>query len=196
MITQEKFDFIKEKYGYCASWAVWAEQSVKAKSNMGDLTILDPQINKELLNQLNPNVVFVAYNFARDVKQEDFGNFHSDYPYATDYKTRYAVKGTKFWGGYMTDIIKDHPEIESAKVKSFLKKNPQAEKNNVERFRQELQNIGAVNPTIIAFGNDVYEILERHLKNEFKIVKISHYAHLMNPDEYRREVQDVESMEK
>jgi len=48
MITRKKFDFIKENYSQYASWAVWAEQEEKPKSKMGDLTILDPDINENL----------------------------------------------------------------------------------------------------------------------------------------------------
>ena len=46
MITREKFDFIKDKYAYCASWAIWSDEDEKPKSNIGDLTILDPDSNK------------------------------------------------------------------------------------------------------------------------------------------------------
>ena len=39
----EKFNFIKEKYGHCASWAIWREQgNHPPRFNMGDLSILRP----------------------------------------------------------------------------------------------------------------------------------------------------------
>ena len=60
MITREKFDFIKEKYGYHASWAIWAVQGDTPKSNMGDLSVLDPDVDKNLLSKLNPNIVLVG----------------------------------------------------------------------------------------------------------------------------------------
>ena len=41
IIDQAKFEFIKEKYGHYASWAIWAEEGNKPKSNMGDLSIFD-----------------------------------------------------------------------------------------------------------------------------------------------------------
>ena len=50
MIFPEKFKFIKDKYQYQASWAVWAEEGETPKSNVGDLSVLDPDINKNLLN--------------------------------------------------------------------------------------------------------------------------------------------------
>ena len=85
MITRKKFDFIKDKYSHFASWAIWThEEDNKPKSNMGDLTVLDPEINKNLLSELNPNVVLVALNFSLDVTLSAFGNFHSNRPHATD----------------------------------------------------------------------------------------------------------------
>ena len=46
----EKFNFIKEKYGHCASWAIWREQGNNPPLfNMGDLSVLDPQQNPNLL---------------------------------------------------------------------------------------------------------------------------------------------------
>ena len=44
---------------------------------------------------------------------ESFSNFHSSSSTAQDYKIRYALKDTKFWGSYMTDIIKNFPEKHS-----------------------------------------------------------------------------------
>ena len=96
MISREKFDFIKEKYGHFASWAIWAHEDEKPKSNMGDLTVLDPEINKNLLSELNTNVILVALNFSKGSIDKPFGNFHSDNSTASDYKTRFALRNTSF----------------------------------------------------------------------------------------------------
>ena len=58
----------------------------------------------------NPNIIFVALNFSRETVMEDFANFHDARHISQDFKIRYALKGTKLWGGYMTDIIKNFPE--------------------------------------------------------------------------------------
>ena len=64
----EKFEFIKEKYGDCASWAIWREQGNNPPLfNMGDLSVLDPQQNPNLLSQLKPDIVFVGLNTSRDI---------------------------------------------------------------------------------------------------------------------------------
>lgn len=191
MISEEKFYFIKEKYQLYSSWAVWAEQGDKPKSNVGDLSVLDPKQNKNLLKTLNPNIILVALNISRGDIAEPFANFHDKSSRATDFKIRYAIKDTPIWGAYMTDIIKDFEELISGNVLSYLKKNREFEIENINFFRKELIEIGAKNPILIAFGNIVYEILNRYLENEFKIFKITHYAHQMSKEKYREEVQKI-----
>ena len=191
MISEEKFYFIKEKYQLYSSWAVWAEQGDKPKSNVGDLSVLDPKQNKNLLKTLNPNIILVALNISRGDIAEPFANFHDKSSRATDFKIRYAIKDTPIWGAYMTDIIKDFEELISGNVLSYLKKNKEFEVENINFFRKELIEIGAKNPILIAFGNIVYEILNRYLENEFKIFKITHYAHQMSKEKYREEVQNI-----
>lgn len=191
MISEEKFYFIKEKYQFYSSWAVWAEQGNKPKSNVGDLSVLDPKKNKNLLKILNPNIILVALNISRGDIKEPLANFHDKSSRATDFKIRYALKDTPLWGGYMTDIIKDFEELISGNVLTYLKKNKEFEIKNINFFRNELVEIGAKKPTLVAFGNIVYEILNRYLENEFKILKITHYAHQMSKEIYREEVQNI-----
>ena len=151
-VSLEQFKKIKSKYQYLSSWAIWATEGETPKSNIGDLTVLDPDINKNLLRQLNPEVVFVALNISRGDIKIPLGNFHDHRPVATDFKIRFAFKDTPFWGGYMTDIIKDFEEKISGNVKDYLSKNRDFEKQNVDIFLEELNDIGAKNPVLIAFG--------------------------------------------
>ena len=189
LITKEKFYSIKEKYGRVASWAIWAHEGEKPKSNMGDLTVLDPEINKNLLSELNPNVVLVALNFSENVDHKPFENFHAGGKFQ-DYKTRYAIRDSPYWGGYMTDIIKNHPEKKSKELVKYLKTHPDEVQSNVESFRQELRDIGAEKPKLVAFGNAVHDILKKNLP-EFEIVKIPHYAFRINKEKYREQVKSV-----
>ena len=189
LITKEKFYSIKEKYGRVASWANWAHEDKEPKSNMGDLTVLDPEINKNLLSELNPNVVLVALNFSENVDHKPFENFHAGGKFQ-DYKTRYAIRDSPAWGGYMTDIIKNYPEKESDRLVEYLKTDKAIEQSNIESFRQELRDIGVEKPKLVAFGNDVYDILKRNLL-EFEIVKIPHYAHFISKEKYREQVRQL-----
>ena len=76
MISREHFDTIKNKYGEFASWAVWADEDGKPKSNIGDIDILNPDININLLSILNPQCIMVGLNFSRAIERIDFVNFH------------------------------------------------------------------------------------------------------------------------
>jgi hypothetical protein len=191
MISQNQFNFIKSKYQYWSSWAIWADQGDTPKSNVGDLSVLDPNTNPKLLSTLNPNIALVALNISRGDITLPFGNFHDARSEATDYKIRYATNDTPLWGAYMTDIIKDFEEKISGKVKSYLRENRDFEKENVDFFVQELSDIGATNPTLIAFGNESYDILKRNLNNEFKIHKIPHYANYSSKEKYRMQIKEV-----
>ena len=188
MITREKFEFIKEKYGHWTSWAIWPEAGDTPKSNVGDLSIF---IGDEFLQHLNPEIVLVGLNISRGDIKFPLANFHDARSEATDYKIRYALKSTQFWGGYMTDIIKDFNEKESGKMMSYLRANKAFEDSNVEIFREELKDLGSVNPTIIAFGNDAHSILLRNFKNQYKVLKVPHYANYTSKETYREQVNAV-----
>ena len=192
-MDKKKFNKIKKKYGDCSSWAIWKEVGETPKSNMEDLNILDPRQNPNLLSQLKPDVVFVGLNTSKDISGlEPFSNFHPTNPFANDYKTRYALKDTELWGGYMTDIIKKHEELHSLSVVKHLRKYPEVVDENIETFRKELKDLGTKNPTIIAFGNAAHSILTRHLKDEYKILKVYHYSYFrINKEKYKAHVKSV-----
>ena len=190
MIDQEKFDLIKSKHGHFASWAVWANEGEKPKDNISDLSVFDIERNGQLLRQLNPDVVFVGLNISRSV-EKPLGNFHDSRPQGIDYKIRYALKDSPFWGGYMTDIIKDFEEKVSVKMMSYLKTDKQFEAENIELFRKELKDLGTVHPTVIAFGNDAFTILKRNFKSELNLVKIPHYSCYIAKEEYRDKVKTI-----
>ena len=179
---------MQAQYGRWSSWAVWAEAASKPKSNISDLGIFS---QTDILRFLNPEVVFVGLNISRDAINTTWGNFHDASPRGMDFKMRHALQGTEWWGGYMTDIIKDYNEVNSMKVTQYLKHNPSYEKENVNRFLKELEILGARNPKIIAVGCATYEVLTRNLSHQFGIVKIPHYAHRMSKEKYRIAVADA-----
>ena len=170
------------------SWAIWVDEWKNPKDNMGDLSVFDIEKNAGLLRQLNPNIILVGLNVSRGVIKVPFANFHDARPQANDFKIRYALLGSPFWGAYMTDIIKDFDQKESGKVRSYLRTHKPFEEENARLFREEMKDIGTDNPTIIAFGVDTYTILNRNFKNEFKIRKVLHYSHYISKEKYREEV--------
>jgi len=191
MIDQTKFEFIKKKYGHYASWAIWADAGEKPKDNVGDLSIFDIKNNAGLLQLLNPNIILVGLNISRGIIEVPLANFHDARSEAMDFKIRYALSGSPFWGAYMTDIIKDFDQKASGKVMSYLRTDKPFEKENARLFREEINDLGIHNPTIIAFGRDAHTILARNFKNEYKIFKIPHYSNYGSKEKYRKEVSCV-----
>ena len=191
MLDKKKFEFIKNKYGHWASWAIWVDEGEKPKSNVGDLSVFDITKNKGLLSQLKPNIILVGLNISRGSIKHPLANFHDARSEATDFKIRFALKGSPFWGGYMTDIIKDFDQKNSGEVAGYLKTHKAFEEENIKIFREEINDLGINKPTIIAFGGDTYSVLTRNLNKEFKILKISHYAHFISKEKYREEIKSL-----
>ena len=190
MIDRQHYEHFKNQNGHYASWAIWADVDLKPKSNIGDLSIFDLDINPNLVDMLNPNIIMVGLNISRRIDLA-FGNFHDGRSISQDYKLRYALKATKLWGAYMTDIIKDFEHKISGEVQKYLKANPDFEYTNVELFRQEISQIKAVNPTLIAFGNMAYNILLKHFAKDYHIIKIPHYSMQISKEGYKTEVDGI-----
>ncbi|MBS1955269.1 MAG: hypothetical protein JST89_13875 [Cyanobacteria bacterium SZAS-4] len=185
MLQPETFDRIKQKHGHYASWAIWADEGVRIKDNVGDLSIFDD--TPALLPQLKPNVVLVGLNISRTLL-DSFGNFHDSRPQSQDYKLRYSLQRTSVWGAYMTDIIKDFEEKASGKMMAYLRSNKAFETSNVATFKEELADLGATSPIPIAIGNDAQKILWRNFKDEYDIRVIPHYSQHISKETYREQV--------
>ena len=127
------YELIKNKYGKCSSWAIWKKRVLggKEKDGMDNITFFNTIY--ELV--LNPNIILVGLNISGSIENE-FSNFHPISKTAHDYKIRYALEDTVFWGSYMTDIIKDYEEMISGKVMSYLSKNKSFEEKNIELFEE------------------------------------------------------------
>ena len=190
MLDQTKFEFIKKKYGHYASWAIWADGGEKPKDNVGNLSVFNIETNAELLQQLNPNIILVGLNISRRIKLP-LGNFHDVRSQAMDFKIRYALRDSPFWGAYMTDIIKDFEQKVSGKMMRYLRTDKPFEEKNVEIFREEIKDLGIDNPTIITFGRDAHSVLSRNFKHEYKISKIPHYSNYSSKEKYREEVKCI-----
>jgi len=139
----------------------------------------------------------VGLNAADRPIMREWGNFHDLSPRGQDYKIRYAFEETKYWGAYMTDLIKGYHQTNSSILKSDLKKNPHILANNILRFFEEIKDIGAMNPLIIAFGNDVYNLMEKNnIHKQYEIIKIIHYSHHISKEKYRENVLEILGGEK
>ena len=183
-ITSSELEFLKNKHGLHASWAVWADETNRPKSNMGDLSIFE---NDSVIKTLNPNNIIVAFNFSVDGKVlHSWENFHGEN--GEVYKLRYAVKNTPLWGAYMTDIIKDHVDPNSISVKKFLEKNPEVISKNVKRFKEEIKDLNVTKPILYALGKDVFKILNDYLSDKYKIIRLTHYGIPNNKEFYKEKI--------
>ena len=178
----KKFDFLKSKYGYCSSWAIWQNVGDTPKSNIGDLSVLEP--TKQLLNTLKPKIVLLGLNFSdRDVNIP-LANFHDKSSKATDFKLRYALKNTRYWGAYMTDLIKNFKEKDSSKLMSYISNNKDFLKENINIFKEELKDLEVKNKLIITLGRDVHKLVIEEFNNS-NILNVPHYASYIKKEIYR-----------
>ena len=192
MISKQKYETMKKEFGTLSSWAVWAPVVDSPKSGVGDLSVFE---SSDLLDILNPNYVFVGLNCSSTHVPKPgspavriWGNFHStDNRRQHDYKLRYALKDTPYWGGYITDIIKHHAEVDSSKVSRFLSSHPEVVEENIALFEREIEILGT-KPVLIALGGKVHEILTSYVNNKYEIVKVKHYSYTIGKEDYRKEM--------
>mgnify|MGYP000910637418 CR=1 FL=1 len=189
MVTQERFDTIRNKHGQYASWAVWAPAGETPTSNIGDTSVLDPRVNPALLSMLNPTVVMLGLNISRPVV-EPLSNFHTKKPQGKDFKIRYAFTNTRFYGAYMTDVLKFFVEVESSKVMSTVRHRPEIIGISGAKLREEFRDLGSSKPELIAFGSDAARLVKRVLSRDdySRLIKVTHYSHHMSKEDYRRAV--------
>lgn len=192
MLDLYTYELMLEKYSNVGSWAVWERPTFSPKSNTDNM---DWDKLPDVLQILNTGYIFVGLNWSNANWEENgiwtipWANFHSGYSYQTDYKLRYALMDTKYWGSYITDLIKLHVEVESGKVSSYLKMNPAVVKENIESFEEEISYLGD-KPVLVALGGEVYKYLKQYLGDKYKIICIKHYAYTISKENYRKEVLD------
>ncbi len=185
MVDQETFDRIKEKHGLYASWAVWAEPDGKPKSHMGDLTVLDPAQNPALLRRLRSDVVMLGLNLSID-QPPPLGNFHSASSRGQDYKIRFALTGTAFYGAYMTDIIKGVVMLKAGDLTRYLATHLDVVAESVKCLLEEFDDLKSEPPTVIAFGGKAHQLAAKHLPADrySRLVRVRHYSDFISQTAY------------
>jgi hypothetical protein len=189
VVDRETFERIKQKHGRYASWAVWAEASGNPKSNVGDLSVLDPDRNPTLLQTLRTDVIMVGLNVSRFLPVT-LGNFHDSSPAGQDFKIRYAFAETPYYGAYMTDVIKGVVTLESGDLIRYIGANPSVVAENVSGLLEEFTDLNSTSPLLIAFGGDAYQLAAKHVPaNRYsQLVKVTHYSHFISKEAYRDRV--------
>ncbi len=190
MLDRKLYEQMKNVYGDVASWAVWRPAGETVKSNTDNMDWLN---DNGLLDILNTGFIFVGLNLSSthgggsQRGRYAWGNFHSGYSRQNDYKLRFALSGTRYWGSYITDLIKEYPEVDSSKVKAYLRENPNVVKRNVACFEEEISLLGE-SPVLVALGTATHRLLVNCLGHKYTIVKILHYSYAIGKEEYRKAV--------
>jgi len=189
VVDRQMFDRIKEKHSGYVSWAVWAAATKGPKSNIGDLSILDPDRNPYLLDVLRSAVIMMGLNLSRHLPRP-LGNFHDPRPEGQDYKIRFAFAGTPFYGAYMTDFVKGVVMLKSGNLMRHLAKSPSLIAENVAQLLGELDDLNSAAPTVIIFGADAHLLAAKHipLTRYSRLVRVTHYSHHISKVDYRARV--------
>lgn len=145
---------------------------------------------EQLLPALNGRYIFVGLNPAVHDNTAHSGtawkNFHScDIRRSQDYKLRYALRGTQYWGAFITDVYTGIADTDSG---SAMKRVNAAATNesvsNLLRIRDMLGGSAA----IVAMGKRTFAVLKKHLPPDMELKMITHYSAYMNPETYRETV--------
>ena len=199
-MDRSTFERIKAKHGAYASWAVWAEPDGGPKSNIADLTVLDPARNSGLLDSLRTDVVMLGRGFSGPVPALPFTNFHDPSPHGQDYKIRYAFSNTRYYGAYMTNLIKGVVAPEAGDLRELLKSDPSLVTKSIGRLLEEFEDLDSPEPLVVAFGSDTYKLAARHIPPNRRglLVRVTSYGQYMSKEDYRKrvleEIEDASAM--
>lgn len=154
------------------------------------------------METLNTGFVFVGLNRSGrpkdgnaekkpDKPKDPWFNFHAG---RNDFKLRYALRGTRYWGSYMTDAIKDLQETDSVEVEKTLGKEPERVEENLKGLREELELLELLGgrPVLVALGYAAEKKLRSMRSEGYEVVRILHpAARNINKEDYRKRVLEV-----
>ena len=169
-----------------ASWGNWKERTPDSKitSNL--------EFSNELLQGLQPNIVFCGLNVSTDVEPGNWNNFHKKGDCGNS-NLRDSIIRTRLQGAYFTDLIKFYPETAGEKVKNHFKNNKGGLERHAEWFVEEMiqlkeffwKNNSKLPLIIIVMGKAAKELfntaeIENKLRkekfNDVKVYFVRHYS--------------------
>jgi hypothetical protein len=94
------------------------------------------------------------------------------------------------WRNLERGISGLRPRRETKYAMKYLKERPEIIEKNLKTFREEMQDLKAMAPVILAFGKDTHKLLSENLnKNEYhKLIKLTHYSHQIGKEAYKEVV--------
>ena len=194
-ISEEQLVNVRKHYGSCSSWAIWAKAETSALDGLSDLSVLNFEKAPQNRALIHADFVIVGLNVSGPMNESadapSFANFHSTSRWAKDYKMRDAFDGTPLWGSYMTDILKNFPEVDSSKVQSYIRQNPSSLDEHFGWFDHELDLLDARSSTLVALGGLTSSILKRRYNDTNRIITIRHYSSYISSVNYCNHVRDT-----
>ena len=161
-----KFKKLTESYvSKRGSWAIWNGEKDKYDKKyikLADLTIILDNVDK-----LHTKYVIIGFNPSPPIPpkienpDKQWEAFHPvNRPRNHDRKLYEAFKGTKVWGAYMTDLIKED-EVNVNKMRKDIdaKNNSEKKEDHKKYFQAELTCVGVTPHSIfILLGKDAREL--------------------------------------
>ncbi len=162
-ISSERFQFLENKYGDVASWAIWDPNNRK-----------DPTIIRRNVDDLNPSLVMVGLNISASLPNK-WSNFHIG---PKDGKLMQAFNTEPYRGAYMTDLIKYEIEANSANIMSLIRDGAIDPTKHAASFKEEMADVGANRETLfIVFGGLASNLFKKHLVQDFpRWISVRHYS--------------------
>ncbi|MDO4467040.1 MAG: hypothetical protein Q4C49_08535 [Bacillota bacterium] len=173
-MEKNKYLLLKEQFGHVGSFCLWSLPTHGLKSNTFDLSVFEQD---DIETILTDKVVWVdmygskEYQNRRDGRKISWMNFHSDKARQNDYKLRFALQDTSYWGSYITPLWKNT--------------NISLEENLILLEKE----LSILNPKIIvALGGNVYKALREQFSNQYKILVVKQPSFDIKVEEYRNEI--------
>ena len=119
-----------------------------------------------------------------------FGNFHDPRREGQDYRIRFAVAGTSYYGAYMTDFVKGVVMLKADDLMRHLAEDERVVAENVEHLLEEFDDLNSASPTIIAFGAYAHLLAAKHIpaSRYARLVRVTHYSQYISKEDYRARV--------
>ena len=190
-ISDLEYKFENGKPINFASWGNWRTPDSKITSNL--------EFSNELLQGLQPNIVFCGLNVSTDVERGNWNNFHKKDDSGNS-NLRDSIIGTRLRGAYLTDLIKFYLETAGGKVKNHFKNNKGELERHAEWFVEEMIQLkeffwkdnSKLPLIIIVMGKTATKSLfetaeiEKKLREKFKDVKVYFVRHYSR--DYKKEL--------
>jgi len=162
-MDRSHFNQLETKYGQHASWTIWRPDDLE-----------DTAVIRENLGDLKTSVVMVALNISGAISSP-WQNFHS-----RDHarKLMYAFNQSPYRGSYITDLIKDHVESSSERLRQQLLTGQLGLTSHLETFYEEMKDLGANDHTLfILFGGRVTKMLSTYVARTYpNQISCPHYS--------------------